>query len=343
MTAVMTAPEVSSRTALIAEEVAKIDDFYNYNYDARRVSNTMNVTSFVERAYDQHIDLITKWGGWRSTHEPFRSDHLSTDDVANIAVQAGLYIPQPVIYTSKLWTGQSKEIVWFPGYPVSHKVTIRTGQSVSRKILAEVRKHRPADIKKYEKFFEKLGHAWASQRAQVVQLSCAPSDFLWLGEYGEGTCYGTEGEHEHSKFNLARLKNSIVLLLHRNEAPPTDWDPALRDKILGRMWGVMTPSGVLLNNRYRFEWVTAKEAITAAFEKEYGAPLFDEKPRDYEVLDNFSTYAYIDSTEQILSLPGEEKKVTAEVNKAILQFKGNEVTFLSDDGDDGDYDYDNGY
>lgn len=133
--------------------------------------------------------------------------------------------------------------------------TIRVGQRIPACIMDALAGKVPGVLlAAWEKLFQRLGElAWGSQKTPLqTTLSCAPSSFLRLGQYGENSCYRHGGEGEYSKFWLAGdCPDSFVALFHRL----IDADSAVEAKesvVAGRAWGVACVGrGALVSNFYQ--------------------------------------------------------------------------------------------
>lgn len=267
-----------------------------------------NDRAFIERAYDSHADLIKRWGGWRWHSPVYTTTGADTDAVFNLMHEVWnqdfrkrlkfysdyCYSGHPIsevwpephwsspLFLSRTWEDDDTDREYFTG---QHRLPIRRGQAVSRALLSHVKKtfkdRDPEQLKIYlemwQAIFARLGDLWAAKRGVRVTISCAPSDFAWLGEIeckaGSSTCYRNGGEYEQSKFNLAAVKNSFVMFFYRNVEIGDDESPdnLIRETIPdGRLWGFFTPEGALVSNIYRVSFGYADTAIKGACTKGLG-------------------------------------------------------------------------
>jgi len=131
---------------------------------------------------------------------------------------------------------------------------VRVGQRISSAVIRALEEEGAPDVlvKLYEKLFQRLGEqAWAGQSIPIrCTLSCAPSSFIRLGEYGENSCYQNTGAAEYSKFFLASdVANSFVALFHRLKEKGAE--PGSEQQISGRAWGMACPKrGAMISNFY---------------------------------------------------------------------------------------------
>lgn len=147
---------------------------------------------------------------------------------------------------------------------------VRVGQRISAAVIDGLKEEGAPEelVSLWEKLFQRLGEqCWGSTSVPVrCVLSCAPSSFIRLGEYGENSCYQSGGGSENSKFWLASdCANSFVALFHRMK-PRKEGEPENREEakqnaeerrletdkgVNGRAWGVACPErGALLSNFY---------------------------------------------------------------------------------------------
>lgn len=112
--------------------------------------------------------------------------------------------------------------------------------------------------REYSKLFQALAETvWSSKRRQgVMQLSCAPSDFLRLGHYGENSsCYQDGHDYEHAKWYLAfDVPDSFVLALNESAKKDSSEEDSLftkGSKVKARSFGVAVPGkGAFISNFY---------------------------------------------------------------------------------------------
>jgi hypothetical protein len=157
------------------------------------------------------------------------------------------------------------------GYDESLFCDIRVGQRVSAAVMRALEEN---DVQKpliaaWDKLFQRLGEvAWTGQSVPIqVSLSCAPSSFLRLGQYGENSCYRHGGEGEYSKFWLAAdCPDSFVALFHRlKDGPQKDTEAKDSVQVAGRAWGIACiKRGALLSNFYQLPREMVLPAVVEA-------------------------------------------------------------------------------
>lgn len=130
-------------------------------------------------------------------------------------------------------------------------VKVRKGATVSRALLKAVRgwwASTPDFIAQMEGFMEAMGHLWSTDKQSLrVVMSCAPTDFLALGTYGENSCYRPGSEQEHSKLVLMNTPGAVAVRVVKGE----DLDGA----VVARAWGLYDDEhGLLVTNIYLMYW-----------------------------------------------------------------------------------------
>lgn len=253
--------------------------------------------SFAEDVLRSHADLISKWNGTRFHSPLYESEFVDVDAVHNIVyaetIAASRHLPlcdynSPNYEWSHAWWGEnftrhltSREApadVTIAYNFFQHTVEIRKGQVISRAILRDIKKRNkdkdPTELELYlamwEKIFSRIGDLWSVRNGIRITASVSPHDFSWLGdlevESGRSTCYRTNGEWEWSKYNLAQIKNSFVLLYYRTpsdtEGDPNNllFDPAIQ-RPDGRCWGFYNDKGIYLSNQYGVSWATIRQLV----------------------------------------------------------------------------------
>jgi hypothetical protein len=291
-------PPPFDRDALVKAEVERVNRFMK-DTGARRSVNPeyASVEAFVLAAFEAHLPLIEKWHGWTFEPRPDKTDRVHTNTVRAAWTPVADFPPVEkfVAFCSKAWVGGDEEVEYARGLTVK----VRNGQILSRVILRDVVKRYGKDTpysKAWEKFFERLGHAWAGDKAipSAISLTCAPSSFLALGHVGENSCYANGGQFYLSKYNLPLMRNSIVGFVHTDdEQRKKAWtyqpglsrvaygDKTFTHHTVGRFWGFALDTGALITNRYRFEWNTYMGAITEAFRQHYGKAVAESEVPDY--------------------------------------------------------------
>lgn len=147
--------------------------------------------------------------------------------------------------------------------PIVAKVRVEQRISAAVMRALEEAEAPPVLVALYEKLFQRLGEqVWGAQATPIrCTLSCAPSSFLRLGEYGENSCYHNGGGADYSKFWLASdCADSFVALFHRmkprKEGAPvveaaTPEPPPVETSVSGRAWGIACPTrGAVVSNFY---------------------------------------------------------------------------------------------
>lgn len=259
--------------ALVREEVTKLEQFRQANAPNYFPAN---VEGFVRHCLDAHLPLIRRWGGWHFHHGPVQQGEIPLDQVRQLWQGPGNRpAPDCSLYQSKVWQREDTEIVyaWIHNKPrwspAAELLTtrVRKGQAVSKAVLADLKRRFGKEdpyVKEWEGFFERLGHAWAAGTPLLSSVTCSPLAFFLLGHYGENTCYRTDGEHEHSKMNLAQMPGSVVLLFFETGMERT------QKNVKGRMWGFLGEQGTVLTNRYRMSWAAMEPAAASVIRAAMG-------------------------------------------------------------------------
>jgi hypothetical protein len=334
-------PVIPDKERLIAEEVTAVEAFINQEGGMKPTLEFASTRAFVERCYEVHESLIRRWGGWEYAGDPVQEESVPKDVVRDIwkgVVYGG--VPEMMNsygFATKTWTGGTAP------FQYSHRcyVPLRKGQLVSRKVLADVAKLHGKDSTNYtvwSAFFEKLGHLWKAKDARRVVVSCAPSRFMWLGSYGENSCYKPGDENEHSRLNLPLIPNSVILLMYETA-------PFTTNNVKGRMWGLCSEkSGFILCNKYLFTYNTWAKAVNAALAAALGVPIIEQLPLVPDgplVLHdiNGSDIAYVNiGSELYFALDGRGGNLLRETHAALEVFREYGKEFEPPEIQDDDYD-----
>lgn len=265
----------------VGAEVEALRRFFGSNKDASPPRGDLE--KFVRRAVERKDALISRWGGWR--FEATITDSLVSAQEISTAVRnfidewrlgaqlkkrimpplaferfesewdqlfcevRGCHVPMPWDRSPLFTTRVVPESM--VGAELCHGLAFkfRSGQVVSRAVLAQIRKRFPFNatyVAFWEGLFEMLGVKWAATKPYQFVLSTAPSDVLRLGTFGESSCYAPGGEWERAKLHLASMPNGCVLLIFKAGADQT------KERPIGRAWGILAPEqgGAEFSNFY---------------------------------------------------------------------------------------------
>jgi hypothetical protein len=207
-------------------------------------------------------------------------------------------------------------------------IKIRSGQAVTRAVLAEVRKtfkDHPNYIKMWETLCEKVGVEWAASSGYPITLSFAPVDFLRCGHYGEAnSCYRTGHQQEHSKYNLTMITNSVMGLFYNDPGKivsPNELRGGV--KPAARCWGILDleHEGALFSNIYLLYFAQVQPSIEALLNQAFGWDVKGGLPSETAVR-NFTQYAYTNGDNNVYASPKTLRAVQEGLNSQCVMTEG---------------------
>jgi hypothetical protein len=274
----------------------------------QRRSNGLGISwpEFANDVLHAHTDLISMWGGMRFHTDTILSERADPTELYRLMYDQAIATASKIrmhdfpydrldlfYYPNWRKTGckilslrNAPEDITFEYNLGGHTVSVRKGQSYSRAILADIKKRYKghndpelvqAYISMWEQIFSKIGELWSVRNGIRVSASVSPHDFAWPGdlerEQGSSTCFRTNGEWEWSKYNLAMIPNSFVLLFYRKaEEETTDPNQLLcaGNTPDGRCFGIYHPKGIFLTNIYGLNHTVLDQLLPQIIESAFG-------------------------------------------------------------------------
>lgn len=174
-------------------------------------------------------------------------------------------------------------------YAASMIVNIVAGQAVSKSVLRQVKKdfaNVPEYITLWERIFELLGEYWSRRNIVSPTLSCAPSTFLKLGFFKDGSsCFKVGNCNEHHKLMLANAPATVVGLYYNDGKEKFQLSPLhpRGGSVAGRSWGVLADGAAHFSNAYALGWPVLVHPTKQVLKALWGAEVKHEASKN----DNF--------------------------------------------------------